>query len=67
MYERQRYFKLRPAAEPKSYDSVSVDTELNKYKRYQNLGVNPPVASQRAGNGPPMTIMRVIRSDNESP
>lgn len=46
-----------------SYGSVSVTSELNKYKHCQNLGVNPPVASQQAGKGPPMAIMRVIRSD----
>lgn len=34
---------------------------------YQNLGVNPPVASQQAqqaGNGTPIAIMRVITSDS---
>jgi hypothetical protein len=39
--------------------------EWNKYKYYQNIsGLNPPVASQQAGNGPPIAIMRAIRSDS---
>lgn len=61
----KRYFELRHSQPNKeSYDSVSVTSELNKYKHYQNLGVNPPVASQQAGKGPPMAVMRVIRSDS---
>lgn len=38
--------------------------ESNKNDYYQGLGVNPPVASQQTGKGPPIAIMRVIKSDS---
>lgn len=56
--------QAKQASYDRQYDSVPVSTEWNKYKHYQNLGVNPPVASQQAGNGPPITTMRATRSDS---
>lgn len=43
---------------------MSGRSESSKNDYYQDLGVNPPVASQQAGKGPPIAIMRVIKSDS---